>query len=227
MGIIYKITNQENNKCYIGQTIRFLEVRWNEHIRKSKLKKLEKIHFYAALKKYDINVWKCEILEDNINTEELLNEREKYWITFYKSFEDGYNRTSGGQKYYRRKLGFKHSEEAKEKMKHRKVGKGNPMFGIPAPNRGKKHSIETIKKLKVPKKNKENYKCKPEIKEHLSKLFSGEGNPRYGTIISEETKKRIAEAFQKQTNLICPFCGLSSKSRANMKRWHFDNCKKE
>jgi len=28
--------------------------------------------------------------------QELLNEREKYWISFYNSYENGYNSTLGG-----------------------------------------------------------------------------------------------------------------------------------
>jgi predicted GIY-YIG superfamily endonuclease len=31
MAIIYKITNLVNNKIYIGETIRSLNKRWNEH----------------------------------------------------------------------------------------------------------------------------------------------------------------------------------------------------
>lgn len=35
MGFIYKITNNENGKVYIGQTVRTIPVRWREHIRDS------------------------------------------------------------------------------------------------------------------------------------------------------------------------------------------------
>lgn len=31
MGYIYKITNQINNKVYIGQTSRTIEKRWKDH----------------------------------------------------------------------------------------------------------------------------------------------------------------------------------------------------
>jgi hypothetical protein len=31
MAYIYKITNQINQRCYIGKTLRTIEVRWREH----------------------------------------------------------------------------------------------------------------------------------------------------------------------------------------------------
>lgn len=34
MGIIYKITNLIDNKCYIGQSINTVEDRWKNHIKK-------------------------------------------------------------------------------------------------------------------------------------------------------------------------------------------------
>ena len=35
---IYKITNKINNKIYIGQTIRKIELRWKQHSEETKLK---------------------------------------------------------------------------------------------------------------------------------------------------------------------------------------------
>ena len=36
VGYIYKITNKVNNKCYIGQTSKPVQIRWNEHKNDSK-----------------------------------------------------------------------------------------------------------------------------------------------------------------------------------------------
>lgn len=89
---IYKITNIINNKCYIGQTTDPTR-RWREHksqgYGQEKNKKL-----YYAFSKYGIENFTFEILEENI---ENYNEREKYWIRYYDSYENGYNMTEGGE----------------------------------------------------------------------------------------------------------------------------------
>ena len=38
-GYIYKITNRVNNKVYIGQTRRTIEIRWKQHIKAAMLDK--------------------------------------------------------------------------------------------------------------------------------------------------------------------------------------------
>lgn len=86
---IYKITNLINNKIYIGQS-KQIEVRWQQHKTSNK-------HYaiYNAFKKYGIDNFKFEIIEEC--PEDILNEREKYWIKFYNSLSpNGYNMTLGG-----------------------------------------------------------------------------------------------------------------------------------
>ena len=89
---IYKITNQLNNKCYIGQTTDYKR-RFQEHknlgysIEENKL-------LYYAIKKYGIENFSFEVIEDKTSK---YNEREKYWIQYYDSFENGYNMTEGGE----------------------------------------------------------------------------------------------------------------------------------
>lgn len=89
---IYKITNQLNNKCYIGQTTDYKR-RFQEHknlgygVEENKL-------LYYAIKKYGIENFSFEVIEDKTSK---YNEREKYWIQYYDSFENGYNMTEGGE----------------------------------------------------------------------------------------------------------------------------------
>ena len=86
---IYKITNLINNKVYIGQS-KQIEIRWQQHKTSNKNYAL-----YSAFKKYGIDNFKFEIIEECF--ENLLNEREKYWINFYHSLApNGYNMTLGG-----------------------------------------------------------------------------------------------------------------------------------
>lgn len=92
MGFIYKITNDINDKVYIGQTIFTVQQRWNKHLVDSKD---SNYHIHMAMKKYGIEHFKCEIIEECDNSK--LDEREIYWIDCYDSFNNGYNSTLGGQ----------------------------------------------------------------------------------------------------------------------------------
>lgn len=94
MPYIYKITNQLNNKIYIGKTIRSISERWNEHTRDYLDKRCENRPLYRAMSKYGIENFSIEQIEECDLKE--LEEKEKYWIEFYGSFKYGYNATLGG-----------------------------------------------------------------------------------------------------------------------------------
>ena len=96
---IYKITNKINNKSYIGKS-KDIEARWKEH--KWRMNSLDEVHLnkplYRAFKKYGLENFSFEVIEELENYETDSNEREKYWIKFYNSYgsENGYNATCGG-----------------------------------------------------------------------------------------------------------------------------------
>lgn len=93
---IYKITNKENDKIYIGLSTN-IEARWQEHLKKmNSTEQYDKI-LYRAFRKYGINNFTFEILEECLKEE--LNNKEKYWIDFFQSFNEyyGYNSTFGGE----------------------------------------------------------------------------------------------------------------------------------
>jgi hypothetical protein len=94
-GIIYKVTNKINNKVYIGQTIQTLTERKNKHYYKAKHEDIN-THFINALRKYPKENFIWEII-DKADSQEKLNEKEKYWITYYNSVEKGYNTKDGGE----------------------------------------------------------------------------------------------------------------------------------
>jgi hypothetical protein len=121
-------------------------------------------------------------------------------------------------------------------------GKNNPMFGSNRrgkenPFYGKTHTDEA--KLK----NREAHigKGHPQTEEtklKISKHHTGTGNPFYGkshsdeTIeklqnrkTSKETKQKIKDALANLPLIQCPHCDMKSKSKGNMTRYHFDNCK--
>ena len=95
MGRIYKITNNINNKIYIGQTIKTLTKRWQQHKCNSTKEYFKQIVLYKAFKKYGIEHFHIEEIEEVEN--DLLDEREKYWIRCYDSYNQGYNSTIGGR----------------------------------------------------------------------------------------------------------------------------------
>ena len=93
MGIIYKISNSVNDKVYIGKTQRTLQVRWTEH--KNKYIVYDN-KLYRAMRKYGIEKFKIDLVEENIPVE-LLNQKEKDYINQYNSYYNGYNSTFGGE----------------------------------------------------------------------------------------------------------------------------------
>ena len=92
MAYIYKIINDINQKIYIGKTEFSIQKRWNEHCNDYLKTTLEKRPLYAAMRKYGIEHFHIELIEETKNPEE----REKYWIQYYNSFKNGYNATIGG-----------------------------------------------------------------------------------------------------------------------------------
>ena len=94
MGYIYKITNDINNKVYIGQTINTIDYRFKNHINDAISNQNTQNKFHNAIKKLGAEHFKTEQIEECPN--EKLNEREQYWIKFYDSVNNGYNTTWGG-----------------------------------------------------------------------------------------------------------------------------------
>ena len=93
--IIYKITNQVNNKVYIGLTTESLQKRWCGHKVDSKKKNS---HLYISMRKYGIENFTIEII-DETDSFEKLGELERYYIKQYNSQDPnyGYNITAGGE----------------------------------------------------------------------------------------------------------------------------------
>ena len=94
MGYIYKISNDINNKVYIGKTLASISERWKEHLSDMDKRKNEKRPLYAAMRKYGTSHFYIEEVEQCSN--DIINERECYWIDFYDSYSNGYNATKGG-----------------------------------------------------------------------------------------------------------------------------------
>lgn len=116
VGRIYFIRCLITNMYYVGQTVRKLNERIGQH-RRCKTSEIGK-----AIHKYGRKNFTHGIPEDNVAVE-LLNEREKYWITFFDCVvPKGYNRTCDGQ------VHVVYSNAAREKMRKSHIGEKNPMY---------------------------------------------------------------------------------------------------
>lgn len=89
--IIYKITNLVNDKIYIGKTIKSIDFRFSQHLRKTS----GCLKLVRAIKKYGKNNFKIEQIDIAENNEEL-NKKEIMWISKLNSINCGYNLTNGG-----------------------------------------------------------------------------------------------------------------------------------
>ena len=132
-GRVYGITNKIDGKRYVGQTIKKISYRFNEHARANS-------PLGEAMRQYGRENFELVELEKCYSFEEL-NEAEKKWIKEWDCKEpNGYNRTDGGDgvlnpvKGTREKmakastgnqyaLGRKHTEEEIERIRNSNLGK--------------------------------------------------------------------------------------------------------
>lgn len=170
-GIIYKVTNLINGKIYIGQTVRTLEERINQHFYDAD--KVDGFIFYKAIRKYGRESFNWCIIDSGQSREEL-NDKEIFWIKFYNSYikfqnSNGYNMTIGGESL---------------------SGEDNPFYG-------KSHSLETKEKMSEKAKGRKHTELtKKKIGKILSQNYSGENNHMYGKKHKEETRKKMSEAHK-------------------------------
>lgn len=90
---IYQILNTKNNKRYIGLSIH-CGYRFLQHKRELNKNRHSNEHLQAAWNKYGAAAFEFSVIEAAPRTQ--LPEREKYWISHYNSFLDGYNNSLGG-----------------------------------------------------------------------------------------------------------------------------------
>ena len=77
-----------------------------------------------AMRKYGFENFEFSILEEDITSKKILDEKERYYIKFYKSLssQNGYNVALGGNSK------GKHSQETKIKMSESQIGEKNHMY---------------------------------------------------------------------------------------------------
>ena len=86
---IYKITNLENQMCYVGQAVD-LAARWKQHIKRGiGAEPPTRNKLYPAMLSIGVENFSFEIIEECSREE--LDAREDYWQEYFKAKEFGYS----------------------------------------------------------------------------------------------------------------------------------------
>lgn len=165
MGIIYCIHNLTTGKKYIGQTIEKLQRRVLRHFRTINETKISR-----AIQKYSKYDFVYGIIEE-VGNRNLLDEREKYWIQYYNSVDNGFNIKEGGKC----SRGFKQSQDSIEKRRQKLLGK----------------TLSEEHKQKISKA----HKGKVLSKETVNKMIAY----RTGRNLTESCKEKISQSHSKNT----------------------------
>lgn len=120
MGSIYRLYCKESGKSYIGQHNKEdPSKRIREHFNEADCERNDAV-LYKAIRKYGRDSFEATCL-CVCETQEELDFMEDYYITKFNSMahENGYNMKRGGMK---RCVGYKHTEEIKQKLSEMKKG---------------------------------------------------------------------------------------------------------
>lgn len=173
MGVIYKITNTENGKLYVGKTASDMNDRYNTHIYEAKTSRTNSV-LHKAIRKYGTDSFTIELIEECANN--IISEREIYWIRMLNSqIPFGYNMTSGGEGV----PGYKHTDETKVRLSQL--------------NSGRKRSpevVEIIRRTHLGKVVSEETRNK--LSEGRKGRFTKEDNGFYGKHHTQETKEKLS-----------------------------------
>lgn len=86
---IYKITNTQNEMCYVGQAVNISD-RWKQHIKRGiGAEAPTRNKLYPAMLEIGVENFTFEIIEECDRT--MLNEREDYWQEYFHAKDFGYS----------------------------------------------------------------------------------------------------------------------------------------
>lgn len=196
------MVNSINGKIYVGQTVRTLQERIDEHCRH------DKIVVDKAIQKYGIENFFVDVI-DHADSVEELNRLEIKWIEYYNSIvPHGYNQCRGGEN----TVGFHHRQETKIKMKMKKIdifnGSNNPFYG-------KHHSIEQRTKWSVERKGRDTSKARhASMKKHKRKVINIDTGSVFNSV------KEAAERYGLKDTHITRVC-RGKRKRTGGYRWAY------
>jgi len=180
--VVYKSTNTNNQKSYVGYTSKTVRGRFIQHLAEARSNSGKySSHFHRAIRKHGEVCWNNEIL-DYAYTREEAKQKEKDWIVLLDSKENGYNSSNGGDG-----GGNTWSEEAKQKARENSY------------ERTEEHrtkQAEVIKKAHI----KIHETRKTEKYREAQRLRNlGSNNPRYGCTATEEERRIKSEQAKART----------------------------
>ncbi len=210
---IYKITNTVNNKCYIGKSIN-IKQRFANHrsdLKKSVKSKDTNRYLYNSVQKYGLDVFSFDIIEELENDENLLKDRELYWMDYHNSCnrDFGYN--------LRRDSSTKTEvhEDTRKLISESNKGENNPNFGNYWTGEQKKYMSEIKKEghkngtLTVNKEalkrgrelTAKKYEENPQLKINMRKKIS-ENHNLYQYLKIDKITGEILETFENRLEVL-------------------------
>lgn len=196
---IYKITNVETGKIYIGSTKCF-EIRFREHIRNLRNNRHHSRYLQNSYNKHGESSFIFSIIE--YCPKDVLLERELYYLnTLLKANENNHNFYMLGYNVCRipnSKLGTKMSNAQKRKLSSIKKGKRpehlhtkEALLARKGLQIGKPKKKESIMKRQKTRMERGGYFFSEETRLKMSKAQSGDKHYNWGKKRSEETKEKI------------------------------------
>ena len=192
---IYLVTNKLNGHQYVGQSVN-IKRRWMKHKCPSSITNDRIIN--KAYRKYGFDNFDYQVIEEC--SEEMLDEREKYWIN---NLNPVYNMNEGGTG----NKGHHHSESVKKILSNKSKAQwenssaeekakriANNLIG---PRKGHKVSIETRSKLRNANIGK---KASEETKRKISLSLKGKNDNKshFKTIVALKNNNAVAIFFSVQ-----------------------------
>lgn len=182
--LLYLLENKINNKKYVGQTMRSLDVRIKQHLKDAESGSNYLIH--RAIRKYGIDNFNISVIKQDIEDKDI-DDLEKFYIDEFNTYYEngfGYNQTLGG----RGTKGYIFTEEIRSK-----IGRAN------TPDR---YTLERSNKISLSLKGKP---FSEEHRKHISEVAKnriGELNSFYNKHHSDNSKLKISEANGKPVKML-------------------------
>lgn len=199
---VYRILNNINHKCYVGITSRSFSRRYPGGWWKTK-----NSHLRAAVAKYGVEHFSIEILESNLESYEVLLQREVHYIELFSAISHGYNKTTGGVQ----PIFSQASRDKRRDSINRTIAGG---YRPKSTFLGRQHSEETRRQISESKQGKKGWTPSEEQKKIKSEQMSG----KYGQLLHcVETGrvfssiKELASEFQYHPDYLCRLLKKTNK----------------
>lgn len=212
---VYKITNNVNNKIYIGYTSQSVRRRFKKHLSDAYLT-MRCAHLHKAIRKYGPDSFRVETLHVFADQQSAFD-MEVQLIKELKTQDVnvGYNIAEGGEGGVTPEM----AEKISKALKGRKLTK-EWIAKLPQMQKGFKPNLSEETRRKHAE-NSRNRIVKDETREKCRLINLG--RKKTPEQIAQMREARLGKSYPAY-EIECPHCGKTGSSRV-MGRWHLDNCK--